>query len=270
MPKPVRFIIHILGCLAGIEGNFFRVWRFYAFLASSAIFSVPWIPWFKTEVSAYAGWFWAVGIATCLLIGFWHSFSLFDGLRQKAERRLRIQNPSHVDNRHGKNRHYQIDVVNTSSSDIHSCKAVLKQIDRNGQRVWGGQNAALTFQPAEDDDATRKTIRPETEEHLDVIVLQFLPFSHTHSANVDIAYQNWDTRQGDIKVLPCTKGRQWIFDETVEEIFAERADYFLTLEIGADGTPTTLVKLKFHYDGGNSTLEIVDQRVKALAGRPRG
>jgi hypothetical protein len=186
------------------------------------------------------------------------------GSEQREKSRIECQNPRFVDNRHGKNRHYQLEVANISSSDIRRCQAVLKQIDRNGQTMWGGQNAALTFQPAEGDDAISKTIRPGAEQFLDIVVLEFHPFSNVPPGAAAIAYQRWDTGSGRITVRPCTKGRTWIFNETVEEIFAAGADYFLTLEIGADEMPTMLVKLKFHYEGGNSTLEIIEQRIKVI------
>jgi hypothetical protein len=243
--------------------NFFRLFRFWGFVVSGAIFSVPfWVPRFKTEVSEHAVWFWAIGLVLCFFVIYWHTFSLFDNLDQKTKRRIEVSKPNSVDNRHGLNRTYQIDVINISSTDIHRCRAILRQIDRNEKPVWGGQDAALTFQPAEDDDALDKTIRPGREPHLDILRLEFVPFPHVQSATAAIAYQNWDTHFGTVRVRPCTKDGKWIFHETVEEIFSEKTDYFLTLEIGADETPTELVKLKFHYDNDESTLEILDQRAK--------
>jgi hypothetical protein len=192
------------------------------------------------------------------------------GSERQEKSRIECGNSRFVDNRHGKNRHYQLEVVNISSSDIRRCQAVLKQIDRNGQTMWGDQNAALTFQPAEDDDAISKTIRPGAEQFLDIVVLEFHPFPNVPPATAALVYQQWNTSFGKISVRPCTKGRTWIFNETVEEIFAASADYFLNLEIGADEMPTMLVKLKFHYDGGNSTLEIIEQRIKVITSNPKG
>jgi hypothetical protein len=50
------------------------------------------------------------------------------------------------------------------------------------------------------------------------------------------------------------------FHETSEEIFSERGDYLLTVEITAKAMPTITAELKFHYDAGASSLNVVSQK----------
>src|ERR1700747_2569387 len=111
MSKPLRFIKHFLGCFVIVERGFFRVWRLVPFIGPVALATVP---WFVAGLSQYAGRLCVLGIALLTLRAFWHSFTLYDDLNEKTKPRLVIKNGVPVNNRHGPNRLYPINIRNLS------------------------------------------------------------------------------------------------------------------------------------------------------------
>jgi uncharacterized membrane protein YhaH (DUF805 family) len=108
-------------------------------------------------------------------------------------------------------------VTTESISEIKNCQGHITRIERDNQKIWSGMTL-LTFAPEEDDDATDKTIRHGYNYHLDVIAI------------------------GEIRVLFLgTKGRHWpSFFTPVGEIFSQKGDYFLTINVS--GASTTISK----------------------------
>jgi hypothetical protein len=74
-----------------------------------------------------------------------------------------------------------------------------------------------------------------------------------------MAFRTWDESAGTIRVIPATEDRAWIFDQTPDEIFSDKGDYLLTVEITAKAMPTITAELNFHCEGGASCLNIVSQ-----------
>lgn len=163
-----------------------------------------------------------------------------------------------VDNSNGPNRTYQIFVTNISSEPVRQCKAILKQIDRDDHLVWGGQDAALTFQPAERPDTTNKTLWPKRSQALDVLRFELQARKTFEEPDEK---SEWDENYVIRRLAPATVNGEWIFQEKLEDIFSLRADYLLAIDIGsAEEGPAYEVKLKFRLAGKSSTLEVISQK----------
>jgi hypothetical protein len=163
-----------------------------------------------------------------------------------------------IDNSNGPNRTYQIFVTNNSSKPVGQCKAVLRQIDRDGTKVWGGQDAALTFQPAERSDTVNKMLWTNRPQALDVLRFE-LAQREVFAEPEEISA--WDQNYVVGRLTPATLNGEWIFQERLEDIFSLRTDYLLTIDIGSgERGPVYELKLKFRLAGKSSDLEVVSQR----------
>jgi hypothetical protein len=173
-------------------------------------------------------------------------------LNHKVRPWLKVSDAPHVDNSNGPNRTHQIFVTNVSSKPIRQCKAILKQIDRDERQVWGGQDAALTFQPAEQPDTTNKTLWAKRRQALDVLRFE-LQNREVFSEPDEMSA--WDNDYVIKRLVLATVKGEWIFQEKLEDIFSKQTDYLLTIDIGsAEDAPAYEVKLKFRLAGKHSQL----------------
>lgn len=127
------------------------------------------------------------------------------------------------------NRLWRIAVDNDSDKDIPNCRASLISITCDGVAKWNGDNAILTFQPAEEPDAQAKTLYFGKTEYVDVVWC-------------------YDDRRGNVPWGFATKKREWPFMPTLLEIFEDGKEYVLTVLITGDGAPVHPVDLKFVFD----------------------
>jgi hypothetical protein len=171
---------------------------------------------------------------------------------------LNASNAPYVDNSNGPNRTYQIFVTNISSEPIAQCKAILKQIDRDGHPVWGGQDAALTFQPSERQDTTNKTLWAKRPQALDVLRFEL---QRREVFTEPDKMSAWDADYVIKRLVLATVNSEWIFQEKLEDIFSLQTDYLLTIDIGsAEHAPAYELKLKFRLAGKGSELVVHSQK----------
>lgn len=115
-------------------------------------------------------------------------------------------------------------------SPITNCKGAITSIKRDGNILWGGDSAILTFAPGQDSDSHSKTIHPLKEEYLDVLALHYT---------------------NEIKV--GTFDREWRFQPPLAEIFGASGDYLISVSITSDNAPTELITLLFKWTGITET-----------------
>jgi hypothetical protein len=97
----------------------------------------------------------------------------------------------------------------TASPSVGACKAYLREI-RGGNRHWEGQEQ-LTFEPSESPDSLSKLIIEKIKYRLDVLLL---------------------VSNGDIVV--CNHNHVWARWPSLNDIFAARGPYDLTIDIGGE------------------------------------
>jgi hypothetical protein len=187
-----------------------------------------------------------------------HLLLLSDYLNRKWRQWLKVSDAPFVDNSNGPNRIYQVAVANVSPSHIRGCKAILHQIERGSETVWGGQDALLTFQPSNLSDSINQTIWRGRPQLLDVLGFELEPIvGPKHWPN-----SSWDNRYSITRIVPATLHWEWIFQQRLEDIFSVDADYFLTIDFGAsdEDAPAYEVKLQFRLAGKNSELKVISQK----------
>jgi hypothetical protein len=241
MSKLWRFVKHLWGCcFVVVEKGYFRIIKWTGLIATILLAIVPWMLGFISALSKYV-WISWLGIALLILRAFWHSFAMYDELKEKTKPRVRVTAGEPYRNKNGNNTVYSLNVQSLSSGDIEECSATLTEITHDRKLMWGHRRTLLTFQPAERrSDTISKTIRQGTTEHLDVLFLF------------------WNGSK-NLPVKPAVY-EPWIFSETPEEIFCELGDYILTVEITAKAMPTVTAKLKFRYANMASALEVLAAR----------
>ena len=131
-------------------------------------------------------------------------------------------------------------VVNATQDSqlVKNCTGFLTRIEKGRKTKWGGNNAQLTFAPAEKPDALSKTIRYPVAEYLDVL---------------EVTSRN--------QVFPGTKPtiglRLWPFVPAMDEIFSELGDYLLSVAITGKGVvPSITTLLKFNWTGNWETSSL--------------
>jgi len=118
----------------------------------------------------------------------------------------------------------RIKIEADSDESIPNCTGFLTYIEKDGKRMWGVDNAQLTFALGQERDTLSKTIRPGVPEFLDVLAVS--------SKN---------------EIYPSTKGRTWPYWPKLSKIFSESGDYLLTVLITGNGVPTVTALLEFAW-----------------------
>lgn len=116
-------------------------------------------------------------------------------------------------------------IISTKSiPEITGCQGHLVQIDHGGKKIWSGVNLLLSFAPAEDLDATNKTIRTGNTYHLDVAIV-----SENSEVRIENATRIWPAHFHSLK-----------------QIFSDTGDYFLTISVAGARTVPTIKRVRLN------------------------
>ncbi len=130
---------------------------------------------------------------------------------------------------------YQVRVDLLGKGLIQNCCARLLEIQRGKDVRWEGQAVELTFSPGEASDALSKQLNDDVPEYVDVVILP-----------------------RDDSIYLGLKGRQWTYQPTLQEIFRERGEYFITIAVRGSSSATEKALLRFVWDKWDtSLLEVV-------------
>ena len=119
---------------------------------------------------------------------------------------------------------------------VTNCSPRLLKIQKGEDVKWEGQAVELTFSPSEGADSQSKTLNDEIPEYVDVMILS-----------------------SDGAMALGVKGWQWTYRPSLQEIFPERGEYFITIAVRGSSGATCKAVLRFVWnEWDTSTLEIIN------------
>ena len=112
----------------------------------------------------------------------------------------------------------------TVSQAVSACKVYLREI-RQGNKLWQGQEQ-LTFEPSEATDSLSKAVFQSIKYRVDVLLLPSIG-----------------------GVVVCNHNRTWARGPRLNDIFAARGPYDLTIDIGGENAAGETFSLRFDWTG---------------------
>ncbi len=134
-------------------------------------------------------------------------------------------------------RYFRIHVKAECIGQVKECQAHLTRIERNGEMLWGDDNAPLTFAPGPREGELTRAISNKLTEFIDVLMV-------TH----------------DGRLCPGTQNRVWKYPpRQFHEIFSEHGEYTLMIVLTGHDTASVEASLKFSWTGSsdNSQLSVI-------------
>jgi hypothetical protein len=266
MRKMLRFFLHFWRCVLSAKEDHISKTDWLTFIAAVFFALIPWwSDWLKSEeayksathwIAAHARYISYFSIAYLFVRLFWHSFCRWDDANNKlveidsAKPRLTIICDPDIEpgcevgldlGNGRRNKALRIAVKSSGIGNVTNCRGRLIKIRKGEVTKWGGNNVLLTFQPAEHDDTTSKTIYKNGTEYLDVL---FINPNQNAGFYLDI---------GSVR-------REWIFEPT-NNIFGELGEYILTIQFLADHMDAVTVECVFDHKPNRfvSTLRLITQ-----------
>jgi hypothetical protein len=131
--------------------------------------------------------------------------------------------------------YFRVVVEADCAIEIENCSGFLTKIEKNGLVIYDHDPRELPFAPSDREDCLTKTLSPNIPYHLDVL------------CTINIVHAVFIATKGQ----PCPA-----LNKEGVDVFGEEGDYILHVSVKGKGAPTESAKLRFHWNGNESTATI--------------